>query len=82
MFNLQITNLLYDLGTNASEIARNMPKMAQPSKEKKAQAKKRGQNDGEKDGGSNKKAKIEVGASCQQIICIGVYHVVVVWLAL
>jgi len=67
----QITNLLYDLGTNSSEIARNMPKMVGPMKDKKSQAKKRAQDDDGSDKLASKKSKIDVRYACYQadLVC-------------
>uniref|UniRef100_H2YTL8 Symplekin n=1 Tax=Ciona savignyi TaxID=51511 RepID=H2YTL8_CIOSA len=61
-FHPQITNLLYDLGTSSSEIAKNMPNVSMASKDKKSSSKKRATD--EMKGAvmsQSKKPKIEVG---------------------
>nr|CAB3266754.1 symplekin [Phallusia mammillata] len=56
-FHLQITNLLYDLGTNATEIARNMPKPSAVAKDKKSIARKRSPLEASKELGAEKSSK-------------------------
>nr|XP_039265830.1 symplekin-like [Styela clava] len=54
----QITNLLYDLGTTSSEIAKNMPKLSQ--RQSAGSSRKRSPDEDKGEGSGNKKMKREV----------------------
>nr|XP_009860228.1 symplekin [Ciona intestinalis] len=59
-FHPQITNLLYDLGTNSSEIAKNMPNVNAAMRDKKSASKKRTTDEIKgAEMSQNKKAKVE-----------------------